>query len=207
MRLELLLEESSAEAFLQGILDKLIPAEVERHFIVFQGKKDLLDKLPSRLNAYRKWLPDDWRIVVLVDEDRQKNRCTALKKKLEDAARKAGFSTKSRPDARNRFTVLNRIAVEELEAWFFGDVPALVTAYPGVSPNLSSQAPYRHPDQITGGTWEALERVLQKAGHFRSGLAKIEVARTIAAHMDPARNTSPSFRQFTVGLKALTAVP
>ena len=201
MRLEFLLEEPSAEAFLHGMIDKLIPSDVERNFVVFQGKRDLLGKLPIRLNAYRKWLPEDWRIVVLVDEDRQD--CAALKKQLDDAAKKAGFHTKSRPSAKNCFTVLNRIAVEELEAWYFGDVAALTKAYPGVSPSLASRAAYRSPDQITGGTWEALERVLQQAGHYRAGLAKIEAARTISAHMDPARNTSPSFRQFTAGLKAL----
>ena len=101
------------------------------------------------------------------------------------------------------FVVLNRIAVEELEAWFFGDIAALANAFPGVSPTLGAQARYRDPDAIAGGTWEALQRVLQKAGYFGGGLPKIEVARTLAKHMDPARNTSSSFRQFVQGLAAL----
>lgn len=36
--------------------------------------------------------------------------------------------------------------------------------------------------------------MLQNARYFRGGLAKIEAARTIAAHMDPARNRSRSFQ-------------
>ena len=57
--------------------------------------------------------------------------------------------------------------------------------------------------KIIGGTWETLERVLQRAGHYSGGLSKIELARTMAAHMDPARNTSASFNCFAEGLAAL----
>lgn len=99
--------------------------------------------------------------------------------------------------------VLNRIAIEELEAWFFGDVEALRAAYPKVPATLGSQARYRDPDAIVGGTWEALERVLQGKGYHRGGLQKIKAAKEIAAHMDPARNRSRSFRVFMEGLAAL----
>jgi len=99
--------------------------------------------------------------------------------------------------------VLNRIAVEELEAWFFGDIVALAGAFPRVSPTLGQQAAFRDPDGIEGGTWEVLERVLQRAGYFGGGLPKIEVAREVARHMDSTRNTSRSFRHFTQGLASL----
>jgi len=201
MHVEFLLEERSAEAFLQGFLPKLLPSTTSWNLIAFQGKTDLLDKLEARLRGFRSWIPADWRIVVLLDEDRED--CRALKTRMEAAARAAGFSTKSRPEAGGAFSVLNRISVEELEAWFFGDVPALVSAYPGVSPHLASRAAYRDPDAITGGTWEALERELQRAGYYGGGLPKIEVARNMAAHMDPARNTSASFRCFRAGLAVL----
>lgn len=49
------------------------------------------------------------------------------------------------------------------------------------------------PYKIRGGTHEALARILRQAGYFTTGLRKIEAARTIAAHMVPARNTSRSF--------------
>ena len=200
MHIEFLLEEPSAEAFLQGFLPKLLPAETSWNLIAFQGKTDLLAKLEPRLRGYRPWLPDDWRIVVLLDEDRED--CVGLKARMEAAARAAGFTTKSTPGADGRFSVLNRISVEELEAWFLGDVPALVSAYPGISPHLATRAGLRDPDAIAGGTWEALERELQRVGYYGGGLPKIEVARNLAAHMDPARNTSASFRCFCAGLAA-----
>lgn len=200
MHVDFFLEEPSAEAFLQGIVHKLLPAGVTVGFIVFQGKQDLLRNLKPRLKGYRSWIPDDHKIVVLIDEDRED--CKALKATLEAAAVAAGLSTKSNPK-RGSFVVLNRIAVEELEAWFLGDIPALVAAYPGVPPTLGARAGYRNPDAIAGGTWEALERVLRQAGYFGGGLPKIEVARKMAKHMEPARNTSASFGQFVQGLAAL----
>ena len=200
MHIELFLEEPSAEAFLSKILHKLLPAGTTWNPIVFQGKPDLLSNLERRLKGYKSWMPNHWKIVVLIDEDRAD--CLNLKRQMETAAANAGLITRSAAKG-GPFTVLNRIAVEELEAWFFGDVEALATAFPGVFPNLGAKANYRNPDAIGGGTWEALERVLQRAGHFGGGLSKIEVAREMAHHMDFARNTSTSFRCFTEGLAAL----
>jgi hypothetical protein len=93
--------------------------------------------------------------------------------------------------------------VEELEAWFFGDVEALVTAYPKVPSNLANKEKFRDPDAITGGTWEALERLLQKAGYYSGGLPKIEVARKVSEFMEPSRNRSKSFQVFKEGLEAV----
>jgi hypothetical protein len=104
----------------------------------------------------------------------------------------SGLGTRSRP-ARGSFSVTNRIAIEELEAWYFGDWQAVRKAYPRAPVNLPQRAGYRHPDSISGGTWEALERTLRSAGYFPGGLRKIEAAREIARHMDPARNRSRSF--------------
>ncbi len=201
MHVVFLLEELSAQALLLELLPRLLPAGTSFEQVVFQGKKDLLAQLAKRLKAYKQWIPSDWRIVVLLDEDRED--CRRLKAQMEEAARGAGFPTKTHPGAHGRFVVLNRIAVEEMEAWFFGDVPALVAAYPGVSPHLASRAAYRAPDAIQGGTWEALERELQRAGYHPGGLPKIETARTIAPHLEPARNTSTSFQHFCAGLAAL----
>lgn len=200
MHLELFLEEPSSEAFLHGALSKLVPEGMTWNSIVFQGKADLLKNLEPRLKGYRKWLPPDWRIVVLIDEDRAD--CRGLKARLEAAAKAAGMVTKTAAKG-GKFTVLNRIAVEELEAWFFGDPAAVAQAYPGVSHALGAKAAYRHPDSIAGGTWEALQRVLQRAGYYGGGLPKIEVAREMAKYVVAERNTSPSFQCFVAGLNAL----
>ena len=200
MHIELLLEERSAEAALTQLLPKLLPGLAGWTLHSFQGKPDLLAKLPNLLRGYARWLPDDYRIVVLVDAD--EDDCLGLKARLEETAAAEGLLTKTSAGPDSRFAVLNRLAVEELEAWFIGDVEALAAAYPGVPESLGQRRGFRDPDALRG-TWEALERVLQNAGYFRSGLRKIEAAGHIAAHMDPTRNRSRSFRCFAQGLAAL----
>ncbi len=204
-QLEVLVEERSAEGAMRLLLPRLIGPEVPIEVHSFQGKRDLLAKLPQRLRGYARWISSgvDARIVVLVDEDRQD--CVQLKSQLERAAADAGLTTRSVAGPGRPFAVLNRLAVEELEAWFFGDCRAVRSAYPRVPATLENKARYRYPDAVTGGTWEQLERVLQGAGYHRGGLAKVLAATEIASHMDPARNTSPSFRCFASGLRELVA--
>lgn len=177
---------------MQIVLPKLLGAvsfEVHAH----RGKPDLLGRLPDRLRGYAKWIPDGWRIIVVVDRDDQE--CSCLKHALEQAAASAGLSTRTSANGA-RWVVANRLAIEELEAWYFGDWIAVRGAYPRVSATIPKQTRYRDPDAIPGGTWEAFEQVLQRAGYFRGGLAKVEAARTIAAHMNPGRNSSHSFGVF-----------
>lgn len=170
MHFEFLVEEASLESALTQILPKFLPSTVTFKIHGFRGKTDLLAKLPNRLNGYQAWLPPDWKIVILIDEDRED--CLKSKQQLEIMAISAGLITKSSCKKDKSFQVLNRIVVEELEAWFFGDVDAICQAYPKVSTNLANQEPYRDPDAIKGGTWEALERVLKKAGYHQGGLEK-----------------------------------
>ena len=188
--LEVLVEEPSMEAFLGALLPRLLPAG--RSFLLhsFQGKADLLGKLQNRLRGYASWLPDDWRVVVVVDRD--DDDCVALKAQLEAMARRAKLRTRSGA-GKQPWQLVNRIAIEELEAWFFGDWPAVCAVYPRMSERVVAQAAYRHPDAVAGGTWEAFERVLQRRGYFRGGLAKIEAARALGGVIDPQRNRSPSF--------------
>jgi hypothetical protein len=66
---------------------------------------------------------------------------------------------------------------------------------------IGTKASYWDPDVIRGGTWEAMERELQRTGYFKSGLAKIKAARAISANMMPSRNRSRSFQVFHQGLR------
>lgn len=200
MHIEFLLEERSAEAALEVILPKILSDDVSFRFHVFEGKQDLLKNLPARLRGYSQSISDKHRIIVLIDKDRED--CFQLKARLEKAAQDAGFVTKSSAPPEGDFQVVNRLVIEELEAWFFGDVEALRTAYPRVSRNLQYQARYRDPDAITGGTSEVLERLLRRLNYHREGLPKIAVAQNIAQHMEPSRNRSKSFQVFVEGLKA-----
>lgn len=168
----------------------------------YQGKKNLLRRLPDRLIGYSSWLPDDYRIVVVVDRD--DDDCDALKQQLEQMASNANLRTRSY--ANNQpYQVVNRLAVEELEAWYFGDWDAVRTAYPKAPDTIPNKAKYRDPDAIAGGTWESFERILKRAGYFQTGLRKIEAARAIAAHWEPQRNRSHSFRVFHDVLLEMTA--
>jgi hypothetical protein len=202
MHIEFLVEEPSCEAALQNILPKVFQSQTTFRIHPFRGKQDLLKKLPDRLRGYKAWIPESWRIVVLVDAD--EGDCHEIKAKLERAAIQARFITKSGVSPGSRFQVLNRLAIEELEAWFFGDTQALHAAYPRISLHLGNRARYRDPDAIIGGTWEALERELKRVGYFPGGLNKINAAREISKFMTPERNRSRSFQIFRHGLIEMT---
>ena len=201
-KLIVLVEEYSMEAALKQLLPRLL-GEMEFEIRRFQCKDDLLVHLPERLAGYAAWLPESWAILVLLDRD--DDDCLALKQRLETNAADAGLLTKTVAANGQRFQVANRIAIEELEAWFFGDWQAVRAAYPRVPATIPNKAGYRDPDAILGGTWEALERVLKRAGFFRTGLRKLECARAVAEHMEPERNTSRSFRAFCGALAAALA--
>lgn len=203
MNLEVLVEERSAEQALRILLPRIVPG-VDFEIRVFQGKTDLLKKLPDRLKGYASWITRTGTcLVVLVDRD--DHDCLALKGDMEQMAAAAGLPTATAVPTSRQAHVLNRIAVEELEAWFFGDVPALCAAYPRVPVSLGQQAKYRNPDAIAGGTWEALERVLQKHGYHLGGLAKTAAATEVAQHMNVDANCSRSFQVFRDGVRRLVA--
>ena len=186
------------EAFLQEILPRGV-GKLSFKIHPHQGKQDLLANLPSRLRGYRSWLPSNWRIVVILDCD--DDDCLKLKRRLEQMAREADLTTKSSFKTLS-YELVNRLAIEELEAWYFGDWDAVHAAYPRV--RISRKERNRNTDSIRG-TWETFERVLQKAGYFKGGLRKIEAARTIARHMDPDKNTSRSFQVFCKVLREIAS--
>jgi hypothetical protein len=187
---KVLVEEPSMEAALTLLLPRILgrtPFKIHTH----QGKLDLLAKLPSRLRGYAAWIPATWRILIVVDRDDDDR--AALEARIEAIVAEAGLATPSTTRSPSRDVVVIRLAIEELEAWYFGDWKAVRAAYPKLPATVSAKARYRTPDEIKGGTWEAFERELQRAGYFAGGLRKIEAARAIAAHMVPSRNRSPSF--------------
>jgi Domain of unknown function (DUF4276) len=200
--IEILVEEPSMEAALELLLPKILPS-VSFQIHTYQGKMDLLSKLPERLRGYSHWIPPTYRIVVVVDRDDED--CKALKGRLEEAAERAGLVTRSTARTKTNYVVVNRLAIEELEAWYFGDWQAVRAAYPKAHATVAAKAEYRAPDDIKGGTWEAFERLLQDVGYFRGGLRKIEAARAIAQHMVPARSTSPSFCALRDALQQMIA--
>ena len=183
------------KAFLNAILPRMLPSGCAFNIYAHEGKEDLMHKLGERLRDYAAWLKKEksCRIVIIVDRDN--DDCKELKRELEDICEQAGL--RSRSDAGNPdWQVVTRIAVEELEAWYFGDWQAVCAAYPRVPANIPGKRGYRDPDAIKGGTWEAFRLIMRKKGYFRGRLHKVEAAQQIGRHIDPQRNQSPSFKVF-----------
>ncbi len=198
-KLIVFVEEYSMEAALEQLLPRML-GDIEFQIIRFQCKDDLLKQAPARLRAYATWLPASWRILILVDRDN--DDCVALKSMLESMVASARLLTKTAAGQDQRFQVVNRIVIEELEAWFFGDWDAVRSAFPRVPTTTPKKAGFRDPDAIDGGTWEALERELKRAGYHGTGIRKLELARSVATHMEPARNRSRSFQAFASCIQA-----
>ena len=191
-RFEFLVEEPSMEAFLNAVLPRMLPADTACEIHAFQGKQALLRKLEKRLQGYARFMTEDHRVMVIVDRD--DDDCKALKSRLESAYIKAKLRSK-RVAATPNWQIATRIAVEELEAWYFGNWLAVRGAYPRMPENTLRQRRYRNPDAIPD-TWENFERILKQAGYCKQGLRKVEVATNIGARFDPGNCISRSFQVF-----------
>lgn len=152
--------------------------------------RTLLHNLPSKLRAYGKALTKEQAVVVLIDLD-DKNHDERLKE-LEGALEHCD----PKP-----ITIFS-LATEEMEAWFLGDVDALVAAYPEV--RLDVVQKYEQDSQC--GTWEVLAEAVHPGGIrtlMSKGKRSVEIldqkrawAKNIAPHMKKDKNLSPSFQLF-----------
>jgi hypothetical protein len=201
MHLFLEVEDLSTEESLRILLPKLGLSTADFNVYSYGGKSSMLTRLPDRLRAHRHSIQQDTRILIVLDQDR--DDCLALKARIVHMLSTMGIVHQRHGHAGATRQAVVRLAIEELEAWFFGDNEALCRAYPKIPRNLSRRSAYRDPDTIGGGTWEALERVLKHAGYYSTGMPKIEVARNVSTHMDPERNTSRSFQNFRDAVREL----
>lgn len=133
MKLIFLLEEPSTKYLLDVLLPKILPEGVEFQTIPHKGKRDLQRSIPRKLRGWNE--PGDIRFVIVHDQDAKD--CVKLKGEL--LALCEGINKR----------VLVRIACQEMESWYFGDVKALAAAYdkPKLS-QISAQKKYRIPDDI-----------------------------------------------------------
>ncbi|MET8883065.1 DUF4276 family protein [Streptomyces rubiginosohelvolus] len=202
--MEFLVEEESAAEALKPLLSKIFAGEQIRTAVrQFQGKPDLLKKLPQRLQGYAaaRRRGEDIRVVILVDLDT--DSCVALKKKLEEAAGEAGLITRARSDDEGVFHVLNRIAIRELESWYFGDWGAVRKAFPKVSREVP-RAYKRNPDSVSGKCSDAFEKALRSSGVKIS--SKPEWGRRVGPHLSLEGNASPSFNAFISGVREIGGI-
>jgi hypothetical protein len=176
--LVILTEEPSMKEFLDILIPRYYPNLLFKT-IPHRGKQDLEKHLPQIL---RSWKLPDTKFIVIHDQDSWD--CHALKTEL-----------KARCDA-VRPDVVVRIACRELEAWYWGDLPAVARAFK--KPKLSALArksKYRIPDSIINPKSE-LRRHLPR-------YEQLQGARIIAEQADIERNTSHSFHVFMKSLQQL----
>ena len=177
-----LLEEASARAMLEGFLSNIISDSIPRRFIVFEGKQDLERQLVHRLRGY---LIPGARFVVLRDKDAED--CRAVKNRLVAKCVEAG-----RPDS------LVRVACQELESWYLGDLAAVEAGLgaTGIARQQLRKA-FQKPDDLVTPS--------RKLRALAPAYQKVAGSRAIGPYLDPARNRSDSFRVFVSGIKKLVS--
>ncbi len=212
MHIEILVEDSSGATLLEVLLPQLLGVQGDSNtwrVHAYKGigkipqgigkkvdpaKRILLDQLPKLLRGYGK-TPGIDAVVVVLDTD--KRDCVAFLAEL-----KAVLDDKTVvPDT------MFRLAIEEVEAWYFGDREALLAAYPRVRQDVMRS----YVQDSVCDTWELLadavypggSSAIKKAGWPLPGQVKHEWAKKIAPLMEPDRNVSPSFCKFRDGLRQL----
>ncbi len=214
MHIEILVEDSSGAMLLEVLLPQLLGPQGDANtwrVHAYKGigkipqgigkkadpaKRILLDQLPKLLRGYGK-TPGIDAVVIVLDTD--KRDCVAFLAEL-----KAVIDDKMVvPDT------MFRLAIEEIEAWYFGDRDALLAAYPRARQDVLRQ----YVQDSVCDTWELLAdavypggaSAIKKAGWPLPGQVKHEWAKKIAPLMEPDRNVSPSFCKFRDGLRQLSA--
>lgn len=198
-------EEPSMEAFLEGLLPRALGPLINWRIINHGSKTQLLAQIPNRLKGYANCTNVAVRPKALILVDRDSDDCLLLKNQLENACHQSGLTSKTSPAADGMFEVVNRIVIEELEAWYFGETAALRVVFPSVPATLPNRQAFRDPDAVAGGTHERLLTILQNAGYFKglTSLPKIDTARRMGSIVDINGNRSTSFNHFVGGLRAL----
>ena len=167
------------------------------------SKRILLENLPKLLKGYGKTQagrPHFQEVVILVCD-------------LDDKCRKAfrdelyGILNACDPQPDTRFC----IAIEEVEAWFLGDLKAVKTAYPKAKDAILTS----YVNDSICGTWEKLAdavcqggvSALTAKGWQAVGMEKSKWAQEISLQMTVENNRSPSFQYFRRKLRKLAGVP
>lgn len=178
------LEERSARLMLDAVLDRLLPSDWQRQYIVFEGKKDLLNRIAGRV---RGWGIPNTSVLVLCDQDAQD--CKALKTVLSRCIADTG----------RKLPLKIRIACHELENFYLGDLAAVESGLrmAGLS-RLASKNPYRKPDEMTNAP-EQLRKITGNAYQKCAG------SQAIAPFLDlTGVNKSTSFNALLDAIRELT---
>lgn len=214
MHIEVLVEDSSGEKLLECLLPQLLGPFEDPHtwrLHSYKGigripkglkgtadpaRRILLDQLPRLLRGYGK-TPGIGAVVVVLDADTRD--CRTFLSELKTLAASCGPVP----------ATLFRLAIEEMEAWYFGDRLALLGAYPRAKMDVLNA----YVQDSVCGTWERFAdavhpggaAAIKKAGWPLPGQVKHEWAAAMGPRMALDRNVSPSFRKLRDGLRSLVA--
>ncbi len=212
MHIELLVEDSSGHRLLDILLPQILGLQGQTHTWRVTSYKGM-GRIPKNLNAradpskrilldrLRQVLPGLGKtpgmdaVVIVIDAD--KRDCKIYLDELKTLAE----TCNPRP------TTMFRLAIEEIEAWYLGDVAALMGAYPRAKRSILQL----YAQDSACDTWELLadavhpggSTALKKAGWPLPGQIKHEWAAKIGPLMVLDKNASPSFRKFRDGLRRL----
>ena len=180
-KLVFLLEERSMKALLDGLLPRFLP-DLKFQCVPHEGKHDLEKSIPRKLRA---WHEPGVRFVIVYDNDG--GNCIELKHRLSALCNESG-----RPDT------LVRIACQELEAWYFGDLDAMALAFDKKQlSKIGNKSRYRDPDSITYPSKE-LSKLIPE-------FQKISGARKMSIHLSRTANRSGSYHALMDGIERLAA--
>ncbi len=175
------LEEPSAKEMLEGVLPRVLPANVQVAFRFFRGKQDLEKNLKNKLRGWR--LPES---VFVVMRDQDAGDCMDIKKRLVALCHEAG-----------RKDVLVRIACRELESFYLGDLTAVEQGLHLKSLKAQQKKrKFRNPDTLSNPADE-LRNLSDNA------YDKVAGSRAIAPFLNVDKNCSKSFNALISGIRAL----
>ena len=211
MHFEILVEDASGKALLEQVVPKILGPkgkpnayrivniqELKHRVMAMLPRKQartlpwdviLLQTLAIQMRAYSKALIRKNSVVVII-VDLDYRHLDHFRKKLEET-----FHT-SAPNLEGGI----RLAVEEIEAWILGDLPAVRRAYPLAKEYVLAS----YEQDAICGTWEVLADAIFRGGSERLadtgypliGREKCRWAENIGQYMDADKNHSPSFCAF-----------
>ncbi|MFH1139908.1 MAG: DUF4276 family protein [Pseudomonadota bacterium] len=157
------------------------------------SRRILLDQLPRLLQGYGNTFanyPKEYPAVVILVCDLDDKCMKAFRQEL------FVILNACQPRPQTRFC----LAIEEGEAWFLGDIPALKSAYPKAKNSVLNT----YVNDSICGTWEKLAdavynggaAALSGKGWQAVGAEKSQWAERISPRMDVTNNASPSFVYF-----------
>lgn len=216
MHFEILVEDASGRMALNILVPKIIDSSATYRIKSYKGighipkdlkdpvdasKRILLANLPKLLRGYGKSYPPGYEAVVVLVCDLDRKDLSQFLGELYVVL----DSCNPKPEA--RFC----LAIEEGEAWFLGDFPAIKEAFPNAKDEVLSA----YVNDSICGTWELLadavypggSKVLTKKAWHAIGAEKTRWALEIGPRMNVEQNASPSFCAFRDELRRLVGYP